>query len=180
MSDGPVIRRDSQAVGKAISALGTVGGAIATPFKKALKDRDKKRAAESAVGQSKAIIKASGKQERKTNKAQAKAEAKYSGKQLRKTLAETENLKKTGPVLSAKVGAQEITFGKPSAPRASKTTTKSKSPSGRTTTTRTTTSSSSATPRAKATTPRAKAATPKAPTMRPKPPITSVKSRRVK
>jgi hypothetical protein len=173
MSDGPVIRSDSQGVAKAVSALGTVGSAFAGPIKKVLKDRDKKRAAESAVGQSKEILKASGKQERKTVKAKAKAEAKYSGKQLRKTLQQTETLKKAGPVSRVKVGAQEITFGKPTTPRASRTTTKSKSASGRATTTRTTASSSSATPRAKA-------ASTKSPSMRPKPPINSVKARRVK
>jgi hypothetical protein len=174
MNDGPVIRSDSQGVAKVIGAVGTIGSAFAKPIQKALKDRDKKRANESAVGQSKELIKASGKQQRKTNKSQAKAEAKYSGKQLRKTLAETENLKKTGPVLSAKVGNQEVRFGKPSAPRTTKTTTRSKSASGRTTTARTTTGTST-TARAKAPVTRAKA-----PTMRPKPPVNSVKARKAK
>jgi 16S rRNA G1207 methylase RsmC len=110
MSDGPVIRSDNQGVAKVLGTVEQIGSAFAKPIKKAMKDKEKQAAKQTAVEQGKKLIKAQGKQQRKNTKTAAKAEAKlaaikeiYAGKRERKA---SKTISKQASKLLAKSGTQ--------------------------------------------------------------------------
>jgi hypothetical protein len=158
MMKSPEIKTNDQ-------GLSTVVNAIAKPIQKALKKRSDNFKKQSEVAQSKEIMKASGKQQRKTIKTAAKAE----GKQARKNMRVTAEI--AGP---SKPGTRKtVTSGSMSISQTTAGGTRTARPAARRTTT---------TPKAapKTTTSSAKITKSSSTNTKPKVPAASVKARKMK
>jgi hypothetical protein len=143
--------------------LTTLVGAIAKPIKKAIKKRSDAFKKQSAVAQSKEIMKASGKQQRKTAKAVAKAE----GKQTRKNMILTSEI-----AGASKPGTRKtVTSGAMSISQTTAGGTRTTRPAARRTTT---------TPKAAPKTATSKARITTATSSKPKTPSTPVRARKTK
>ena len=156
MMQTPEIKTNSE-------GLTTLVGAITKPIKKAIKKRSDAFKKQSAVAQSKEIMKASGKQQRKTAKTVAKAEGKQTRKNMMLT-AEIAGSSKPGTRKTVSSGSMSISHTTAGGTRTAR-------PAARRTTT---------TPKAAPKTATSSAKITKASSTKPKAPAAPVRARKIK